>query len=528
MNDWLVKFANQQTSDEDQLMDALGDLSIEELQEIASYDEPSAENLETFEEKVAQADRMGRELAHLHGDQFEKDAFLPLIGAALGAGARMLGGKLLSKGVQAVGGALADKATSALKPAAPAAPAMAGGFKYASQKEAGLMGSAMGMLKKPGVTNFLKEQGKELAINKGKQMLSGAGHAAAAPAAQAAPMAAAPAASGGFSYGTGKFASVRSLYIASLEKQAGWSDSLVKTVGSSTKGNGFLRGAAAKMMRDPAMATALAGAAIGVGKGLLSNPGVDPQTGMPRSRLGAALRGGVVGGGLGYAGGKFIPGAAEKVQGLGKDLSKSLRSSKNIEDMTAHAHQLPPPVPAAAGAAPAPAAAAAQAAPPAPANVPMKPVRDVSGLSTQDPFVQPTPANLPGQMLDQGVVNMPALRKQFAASGSMGKNAMRMMTPVERIKLAMLAKQSANSPMFSTRISPAAAGQAVRGGVSSGIGGAMQAASRAAKPAAPPPTPAARPNAGLAGVQNQLNSAQSIAGGGMPGMGRSTVNWNGF
>jgi hypothetical protein len=114
--------------------------------------------------------------------------------------------------------------------------------------------------------------------------------------------------------------------MAGAFKYANLASSLVNTVGATGKGNSFLRSAAGTMMRHPTAATAIAGGALGAAKGLVSDPGIDPQTGQPKSRMGAALRGGALGAGAGAAVGHFIPGAGAAVQGAGKTLSKEIRS----------------------------------------------------------------------------------------------------------------------------------------------------------------------------------------------------------
>lgn len=65
MDNWLAKLAAEQPTIEENLEQALGELSIDELRELQN--EPATPNLDSFEEKVAQADQMGRELAKEHG-----------------------------------------------------------------------------------------------------------------------------------------------------------------------------------------------------------------------------------------------------------------------------------------------------------------------------------------------------------------------------------------------------------------------------------------------------------------------------
>jgi hypothetical protein len=155
MNDWLVKMASKAPSDEGQLKLAMGLLNADDLRELAldaGVAEPT-EHLESFEERFEQADLMGREMAHIHGDSLEKQAVLGALAAGAG---RLLGGGAL----KGIGGAIAknvaiDGATNAVSGALSknrqAAPAAAGGFKYASEKTASLEQAAF--------TEFCKEAG---------------------------------------------------------------------------------------------------------------------------------------------------------------------------------------------------------------------------------------------------------------------------------------------------------------------------------------------------------------------------------
>lgn len=65
MDNWLAKLAAEQPTMEENLHQALSELSIEELREL--QDEPATPNLDSFQEKVAEADEMGRELAREQG-----------------------------------------------------------------------------------------------------------------------------------------------------------------------------------------------------------------------------------------------------------------------------------------------------------------------------------------------------------------------------------------------------------------------------------------------------------------------------
>jgi hypothetical protein len=67
--DWLVQMANGQQTDSTRLEEALKELPFEEIEKLA-YDAQaieSARHYRDLQEKVAEADRLGRELAHKHG-----------------------------------------------------------------------------------------------------------------------------------------------------------------------------------------------------------------------------------------------------------------------------------------------------------------------------------------------------------------------------------------------------------------------------------------------------------------------------
>lgn len=252
MKDWLVKIAAQQPTDEEQLQAALDDLPVEELQKLAldaEVTETPTEGLDEMEANLQAADQMGRELAHAHGDELEKQAFLPLLLEAAGAlGGRAIAGQAVKSGLKSIAGGVAKNlATNA------ATSAVQKGISSARQ---------------------------------GFQ-----------PAAQAA---------GGFKY-------------------AGLAQSLAQGVGklSGGKGAGFLQSAAGYMAKHPTRALAAGGAALGAARGLMKDPGFD-QYGNRQSRIGQAVKGGLVGGGLGAAAGHFIPGAGKAVQEFGGHLGNSV------------------------------------------------------------------------------------------------------------------------------------------------------------------------------------------------------------
>ena len=65
MDNWLAKLASEQPTNEENLKQVLGDLSLPDLQELA--EQPITPHLDNLEEKVAEADQMGRDLAKSHG-----------------------------------------------------------------------------------------------------------------------------------------------------------------------------------------------------------------------------------------------------------------------------------------------------------------------------------------------------------------------------------------------------------------------------------------------------------------------------
>ncbi len=107
-------------------------------------------------------------------------------------------------------------------------------------------------------------------------------------------------------------------------KYAGVIQSTIGALGGTQGGNTFLRGAAARAMRNPHMTAAMIGAGAGAVKGLVQDPGVDPQTGQRRSRLGAMARNAAGGAAIGGAV-SHIPGVKRTIQAGGKGLSREVR-----------------------------------------------------------------------------------------------------------------------------------------------------------------------------------------------------------
>lgn len=155
MNDWLVKFAQEAKSEDQLLHEALESLPPSMLQELAAEFNPSLRptGMEAMEVKIANAHRMGQELAYEHGDELEKQAFLPV----LAAGARMLGGAAAKTGLKGLAGGVAKNVakdvaingatkavSSAVRPPATAATGgmTGGGFSYG--KVAGLNMAGVG------------------------------------------------------------------------------------------------------------------------------------------------------------------------------------------------------------------------------------------------------------------------------------------------------------------------------------------------------------------------------------------------
>jgi hypothetical protein len=97
---WLVQMANEQQTDASRLEEALKELPFEEIEKLA-YDAQAIESARHFralQEKVAEADQLGRELAHKHGPQLiaqvvgqEKIAIAGALGTLGSMGQKALG-----------------------------------------------------------------------------------------------------------------------------------------------------------------------------------------------------------------------------------------------------------------------------------------------------------------------------------------------------------------------------------------------------------------------------------------------------
>lgn len=118
----------------------------------------------------------------------------------------------------------------------------------------------------------------------------------------------------------------------SMPKLAFLSPSAIKSIGglAEGKGFGFLRGAARVMKTHPVKALGLGGAAIGGAYGALHDPGIDPETGQRRSRLMAAAKGALVGGGIG-AGLGGVGRIANAVRAGGNQLSQGVEAIHPVE-----------------------------------------------------------------------------------------------------------------------------------------------------------------------------------------------------
>lgn len=433
MNNWLVKLSSEMVTSEDQLRTAIESLPSEDLRELAidtGVEEPT-EKLAAFEERCQQADHMGRELAKTHGSTLYESVGGLTKEAFLGAAMGMLGKGLASGGVKQLATGIAkDVATNT------ATNAIAGGAKKAY-------------------------------------------NAVAAPASGAA---------GGFKYASQELVDEA---FAEFAKEAGWSDALVKSLGSNAKGNGLLRGAAATMMKDPRKAMAIAGAGVGAMQGLMRDPGYD-ENGQRRSRIGAALKGGLGGGAIGYGVGHFSEGARNAVQGMGKDLSKDLQahSWRNLKSPLGQSSssQL---------------AGAVANQKPSPASSMMAGSVQPRNANVQMSLPSPMGASA-GQSLDAARTGMSAgkmLSPLEQARMMKSASSISTLSSVDRIKLAMR-KKAGMGQLFTMSNPKTVARNLVHGG--GAAGGLGQAAGRAV----PPPTPA---RSGLMDVQRSLNSAQSIA-----------------
>lgn len=344
--DWLVKMAEKAVPDEVVLEEALSTLPYEDLYDLSAEEGvvEREDQLDVMQAKMAQADQMGRELAHLHGDELEKEAFLPLLAGLAG---RAVGGGLLRK---AVGGIVKDKAIGAVGSAIgsgvqkarqgfqqPAAQQVA---KFASSKSQEIdheaFDSAIRSVQNP-VQRVMGHPLTGAAIGAGMgammfpeaPLLSAGGGAAVG-------------ALGNWAGGRlgGALAKkipqkawdprFRSAYEAALKERAGKEKTALlgagglKGLGASlaSRGSTLARGATNMMASDPRKALALGGAAVGAAQGLMRDPGYD-EYGNRKSRLGAAAKGAVGGGAIGYGVGS-IKGVQGAIQGAGKSMGGQL------------------------------------------------------------------------------------------------------------------------------------------------------------------------------------------------------------
>jgi len=149
---WLHVLSSSPKTAEEKLIDSLADLPEEEMQKLAWEENPSSRptQLQMLKEKLATAERQGRELAH-ENNQLQKIAFVPALLSTAGKALTGGGAKSLLGGVakdMAIGTA-GSKLMGALKPAAPAAASageVAGGFKYASLPIPGVGRQIVGFL----------------------------------------------------------------------------------------------------------------------------------------------------------------------------------------------------------------------------------------------------------------------------------------------------------------------------------------------------------------------------------------------
>lgn len=120
---WLSYLSDTENNSTQDLQNSLDSLPQDELLKLASefglIDDGSY--IEEMAEKIAAAERMGRELAHEHGDALEKEAIAPLVGT-------------LARGVVggAVGGAVKGAVSGGAKNVTNVANGVGGGFKYAA------------------------------------------------------------------------------------------------------------------------------------------------------------------------------------------------------------------------------------------------------------------------------------------------------------------------------------------------------------------------------------------------------------
>lgn len=148
-HNWLTLLSTTEKTEEEDLIDSLITLPLDEMQKLAWEENPSSRpiRMNILQEKLATAEKQGRELAH-ENNQLQKIAFVPALlstaGKSLaGGGAKnLLGGVAKDMAIGAVG----NKVMGALKPAASAGGEMAGGFKYASMPTPGIGQQVAGFL----------------------------------------------------------------------------------------------------------------------------------------------------------------------------------------------------------------------------------------------------------------------------------------------------------------------------------------------------------------------------------------------
>ncbi len=144
---WLAKLAEQTKSDDEVLHDTLENLPKSMLEQL-SYDldvAPRPTQMDDMQEKIAEATRMGRELAASQGEQLEKVGLAFLAPLAAGA-ARMIGGQVAKQGLKSMVGGVAKNvakdavingaskavsgAVGSLRPPTGGAAPAGGGFNY--------------------------------------------------------------------------------------------------------------------------------------------------------------------------------------------------------------------------------------------------------------------------------------------------------------------------------------------------------------------------------------------------------------
>jgi DNA-binding protein H-NS len=294
MKDWLVKLAEMEPTDEQQYAEAVAQLPLEDLLEIANDRPETVSEMDTLAEKMAHYDQLGREMAHQHGEELMKTAFsITEKGHEYDAKKH----RLLAR-QNAEMGALRQDYQSMAGIGAPATLGSVFRFGFAEDRPDAAARHHEYVAKK-------HEEGKN-AWNPLGGMLTPSSHE------------------------EGGTTGIGSRYGKSVpkpdkkpdqetEKKANVMSSLVAAGGG--KGGKLLSGAAQMMQKNPTKALAIGGAAVGAVNGLTRDPGVDPATGQPRSRLAGAAKGAIGGGALGAAAGHFAPKAVGgRVQAAGKQL----------------------------------------------------------------------------------------------------------------------------------------------------------------------------------------------------------------